>query len=528
MPSIQLGPFLGLAPAVAPKLLNANNARVATDCDLSTGEIAPAKSPGASVATLLSNTKTLHWFNRAANSGAGYWLQFNGDVDVVRGQIADDPNLRTYYTGDGVPKYTTVTLAQLGSGPYPGASRNLGLPAPSAPVAVGPTGAAPAGSQKLSTSYVMTYVSDLGEEGPPSPPSNDVDRWDGAAVQLNSLSVASGQFVIAGKRLYRIELNDVFQFVGEVAASTTSFNDALNSESLGEPVPSDEWIAPNANMRGLVAMPNGVMAGFWGNTVAFCEPGEPHAWPTRYRLALDYDVVAMAVSAYGLIAATTGTPYLISGASPDAMGQQKMELAAACASKRSMVDLGAFVVYASADGLVGAGGADARVITAEHITPEQWRAKYSPASIHAVRWGDKYLGFYPGGAFSFSPAQGFADFSQTADCTFLDEATGDIYLKVGTQLRKWWKGSDANYTYRTKVFAIPPRRPMAAAKVDASSYPLTLKFFTDGTLKKTISVTSSKAFRLPVDSRYREFELEVSGAPKVSGIQAATSMSEII
>lgn len=526
--SITLGPFFGLMPKADPKLLNPQFAQVAIDCDLSTGSLAPARAPGASIATLLNNTKTLYWFNREANSGAGYWLQFDGDVNVVRGPVADDPYLRTYYTGDGAPKYTIVTLAQQGAGPYPGASRALGLPAPAPPTAAGPSGTPPAGGQKVATSYVVTYVSDIGEEGPPSEPSNIVDRWDEGTVNLTGISIASGQFVIAAKRIYRIELNDVYQYVGEVGAATTTFVDNFDTEFLGEPVPSAEWVAPNANMVGLVSLPGGILAGFWGNTIAFSEPNQPHAWPIRYRIALDFDVVAMGVSAYGLVVGTTGAPYLISGSSPDAMGQTKIELAAACSSKRSMVDMGDFVVYAGADGLIGAGGADARVITADHITPEQWRAKYSPALIHAVRWGDRYLGFYPGGAFTFSPSEGFKDFTQTADCTFLDDAKGDIYIKTGVQLRKWDAGSAASYTYRTKVFSISPSRPLMACKVSAANYPVTLKFYADGVLKKTKTVQNNTAFRLPAKERYSECEIEVTGTTPVSGLQMAATMSEIV
>ena len=526
--SISLGPFLGLMPKADPKLLNPQFSQVALDCDLSTGSLAPARAPGASIGALLSGTKTLHWFNPASNGGAGYWLQFSGDVDVVRGPIADDPYLRTYFTGDGAPKYTTVTLAQQGPGPYPGAARSLGLPAPSAPTAAGPSGTPPPGGQKIQTAYVVTYVSDIGEEGPPSEPSNIVDRWDGGTVNLTGLSVASGSFVIVAKRIYRIELNDVYQFVGEVGAATTTFADNFDTEFLGEPVPSSEWVAPSPDMKGLVVLPGGIMAGAWGNTIAFSEPYQPHAWPIRYRLALDYDVVAMAVSAYGLVVGTTGTPYLVSGSSPDAMGQTKLELAAACVSKRSMVDMGDFVVYATADGLVGAGGNGARLITAEHITPKQWRTRYNPALIHAVRWGERYLGFYTGGAFTFSPSEGFKDFTQTADCTFLDEAKGDIYIKTGVQLRKWDEGGATSYTYRTKIFSIPPSRPLMACKVSASSYPVTLKFYADGVLKKTKAVQNDTAFRLPANKRYSECEIELTGTATVSGLQVAATMSEIV
>lgn len=518
-----------MLPRLDPTLLSADFGQEASNCDLSTGALAPAKLPGDAVTTLQVNTSTIHWFNRAANSGQGYWLQFNGDVDVVRGPIVDDTALRTYYTGDGVPKYTTVVLAQQGAGPYPGAARNLGLPAPDAPVAAGPSGEVPAGRQKVATAYVMTYVSDQGEEGPASFPSNVVDRWDGAAVALTGLSIASGQFVVVAKRIYRVELNGVYQFVAEVSTATTTFNDAVPTEELGEVVPSADWVAPHPQMRGLTALPNGVMAGFWGNTLAFSEPYQPHAWPIRYRLALDFDIVALSVSSYGLVVGTTGAPYLVAGGQPDSMGAQKMDLAAACSSKRSMVDMGAFVLYASPDGLVAAGGADARVITREIITPEQWQAKYSPGQIHAVRWGERYLGFYPGGSFTFSLEEGFRDFTQVADCTFRDEQTGDVYIKTGTSLRKWWHGANTGFLWRSKRFLVVPGDRVGCGRVDADAYPLSLQFYTDGQLRQIITVNGPQAFRIRSNlPRYRHFEVVLAGAlSKVSRVVLASSMSEV-
>jgi hypothetical protein len=527
--SITLGPFLGLMPKVDAKLLGPQYAQVALDCDLASGAIAPARAPSPPIATLLNGTDTIYWFNPTANGGLGYWLQFPDDVDLVRGPVADDPYLRTYYTGDGAPKYTTVTLAQQGAGPYPGASRALGLPAPSAPTATGPTGSPPTGGQKVATSYVVTYVSDVGEEGPPSEPSNIVDRWDEGTVNLTGISIASGQFTIVAKRIYRIELNDVYQYVAEIPAATTTFADNFDTEFLGEPVPSSEWVAPNPNMRGLVAMRGGFMAGFWGNTVAFSERGQPHAWPIRYRLPLDFEIVAVAESAQGLMVGTKGAPYVISGTNPETMQDYKIEVIQACISKRSMVDMGEFVLYASPDGLVAAGGAEARVITRNFITPEQWMAKYNPASIHAVLWGERYLGFYSGGAFSFSPEEGFKDFTQTAQCAFLDKQTGEIYFKSGTQLRKWWGGAMVPYTYRSKTFSVPAGDPLRAAKVSASAYPVTMKIYQNGVLRKTHEVESESAFRIPdIYGRYESLYIELTGLPTITGVQMARTMTEII
>lgn len=529
---ITLGPFNGLMPRVSPKLLENSYSQIATNCELSSGQLIPSKLPLNVGVSLSDLTRSIYWFNRDANVGNGYWLQWNGDVNVVRGPIANDTNLRTYFTGDGAPRFTTAAMAQLGSGPYPGASRALGIPAPSVPIATGPTGEVPAGGQEISTAYVVTYVSDLGEEGPPSMPSNIIDRWDGATVNLANISVATGDFVISSKRIYRAELNGVFQFVAEITAAETTFSDSVDSEGLGEQVPSTNWDAPSPLMIGLTALPNGILMGWWGNTLAFSEAFYPHAWPIDYRLALDADIVGASVSAYGVVVVTTGSPYLIAGSSPDSMSQSKLDVAFAGVSKRSIVDMGDYVVYASANGLVAVGGTDAQLITESHILPEQWRSIFMPESIHAYRWNDRYIGFYDtgssNGSFSFHPQEGFRLFTDYADCAFVDDNNGDLYIKQDDQLKKWNSGVHATYAWKSKVFSVPPGSVLAACKVIADSYPVNFTFFADGSPVKVLTVNSRKSFRLPTLVRYQEAEIMVSGSAPIDSIQLSTSMSEIL
>lgn len=519
-------------PRISPKLLDKNYSQIATNCYFSHGRLEPSKAPLNTSTALLSNAQSIYWFNRESNSGKGYWFQWNSDVDVVRGPIVDDTNLRTYYTGDGVPKITTASLGQTGAGPYPGAARDLGLPAPDAITAAGPEGEPEEGTQTIATAYVITYVSEFGEEGPPSRASNIVDRWDGGAVRLTAIPVPSGNFLVTTKRIYRIELNGVYQFVAEIPVTAITYSDSIDSEFLGEPVPSEKWLAPHAEMIGLTALPNGVLMGWWDNTIAFSEAYQPHAWPPEYRLALDYDVVGAAVSAYGVVVTTTGAPYLIAGASPAAMSQNKMDVIQAGVSKRSVVDMGDYVVYASADGLVAAGGTDAQVITQPHITPEQWRVMFKPNSIHAYRWDDRYLGFYDTGStrgsFSFNPEEGFRLFSDYADCAFLDDQSGDLYIKQGSLLKKWDQGENLSYVWKSKIFSVPPGQVFGCCKVDADSYPVTASFYSDGALTKTISVSSDKPFRLPTLTRYREAEIRITGTAIINSVQLANSMSEIL
>lgn len=529
MPSEFISPFLGVMPRVAPELLEPGYAQTATNCQIDRGMLEPAKSALSIAVAMQSGTKTIYWFNRAANSGNGFWFQYSSVVDILRGQIANDSALRTYIFGSGVPRYTTSAIATSGGGPYPSVTRDLGIPAPSAPVAVQPSGDPPSGGIKVSTAYVVTYVSDLGEEGPPSPPSNVIDRWDGTGVSLTNISVASGNFVISAKRIYRAELNGVFQYVGSVAAATTTFTDNIDSDLLAEPVPSTEWVAPSADMKGAINLPNGVIMGWWGNTLAFCEPYYPHAWPIRYRLALDFDVVGAVATSQGAIVLTNGAPYLISGSNPSGMAQYKIDATAACVSKTSIVDMGEYAIYAGADGLMAIGGGSVpENVTSLFITPEQWKSTISPSTLIGARYKDFYIGFYSGGSFAFKPGLGFLFFSDQADAVFVDDQNGDLYFKTGTSLRKWNAGAALSYTWKSRNMRVPFDGVFSCAKVDALSYPVTFKFYADSVLLKTATVTSKKSFRLPTDARYSRCEFELSGTAPVLSVQLSTSKSEII
>ena len=49
-------------------------------------------------------------------------------------------------------------------------------------------------------------------------------------------------------------------------------------------------------MKGLIALPNGVFAGFTGKRICFSEPFLPHAWPVAYRITLEEEIVSIAAA----------------------------------------------------------------------------------------------------------------------------------------------------------------------------------------------------------------------------------------
>ena len=148
----------------------------------------------------------------------------------------------------------------------------------------------------------------------------------------------------------------------------------------GELKPS---VGANPYLRGLVGMPNGIMAGCIDNTVAFCEPYVPYAWPVEYQVTTEFPVVGMAVFDQTLFVGTAGNPYFVTGAHSASMSAQKLDSNQACASRRSVVGVQGGVLYASPDGLCLASARGVEVVSRQLIARKDWQAM-QPASMFAA------------------------------------------------------------------------------------------------------------------------------------------------
>jgi len=425
----------------------------------------------------------------------------------------------------------------------------------------------------FSTSYVYTFVTAYGEEGPPSPASTVVTTDDNRVIDLSGLETSTSKQNAnfgsgAKKRIYRSNTGSnttVFQFVAEINMSTTTYEDSSDNDDLEEIIPSTYWIAPpdddtnlypDGPMKGLTALPNGVFAGFTGKRICFSEPFLPHAWPVIYRITLEDNIVAIGAAGNGLIVTTEGRPYLISGTDPQSMTAYRMEAAQACLSKNSLVDMGAFVLYAGPEGLVAAAGTDVNVITEGLISPDQWQSSYYPSTIKGFLWKGRYVGFYYTGSayggFIFDPRRSENNFTTLSESNavpggFTDPDDNELYIIIDDDIKKF-QGSATNetFTWKSKEFVAPKPTSMSFAKVEAEAYPVTLKVYGDGSViyNATISTSGSvysvtgttpsfsattinePVVRLPA-SVHKTFAIEVSSAKIVNEICIAESMDEL-
>jgi len=576
--------FGGIAPQIGPRLLADTLAQTAENVILDSGRLVPVRNNSTDDDLSTTGQNSIYKYK---TGGSEYWLEWADEgVDVVPGPIAGDNTDRLYWTGESAsfPRMANDTLITSGSGSYPRASYRLGIPAPTAAPTTSVSGTDDGTQTKYSTSYVYTFVSAYGEEGPPSAPSTVFDKVDGQTVTVSGLETSAGSGTgrtntnLTHKRIYRSNTGSnttAFQFVKQVSLATASTTDALNNSQLAEVIPSTYWIGPpnevsadypDGPMKGLTAMPNGIFAGFTGKRVCFSDPYLPHAWPVAYRITLEEEIVGIKMAGQGLIIGTKGTPYLIAGTDPQSMSVVRIEAAQACLSKTSMVDMGPYVLYAGADGLVAAAGVDVNVVTEGLIAPEQWRADYYPSSLRGFLWEGRYVGLYTNasdeayGGFIFDPRgeqqNTLTTLTQTAstDVTggFTNPDDNELYLIVetgaGPKIEKF-QGATSNktLTWKSREFVPPKPTSMGFAKVVAETYPITLKIYGDGSLiyhatlaasgsAYTVTGSSPTSFdpvtisepvvRLPA-SLNSSYSIEVESSKVINEICIAESIDEL-
>ena len=585
--------FNGIAPVVSSRLLADGVAQTAENVVLNSGRAVPLRTNSqvttgfsSSVTALSNDTRTSIW--RYTPESTDYWLQWNEDVDVVYGPLPKDAYDRVYFTGQDYPRVGSEA-SMISGATYPAASYKLGVPV----LAIPGNFALSRAANNLATEtpntvcYVFTYVTGFGEEGPPSVATDTIDvtdtQTDGSTnqtVTLSNLPAAPSpntNFATGHKmRIYRSNTGSnttAFQFVGESTNFGGNFTDSLDGDELGEVIPSTYWIGPPADdnttypegqMKGLVAMPNGIFAGFAGRRLCFSEPYLPHAWPVSYRITTEDNIVALSMAGNTLLVATEGNPYVVGGVDPSSMQAVRLEAAQACVSKKSMVDMGDYAMYASPDGLVAVAGNQVELVTEQLIDPKDWLSTYNPTTIQGFLHEGTYVGFHSVGTndragFMFDPRRGKNAFTtltvtSTTDPRggYYDPQDGQLYLidttATNRKIQKF-QGSNTLSTlkWKSKKFVTPSPTSMAWVSVTAEGYPFTVSVYAEGTLiyagtvtessgTKTLAVSTpngisnstiyESVMRLPSNVA-KEWEVQIESQFNINELCLAESIDEI-
>lgn len=411
------------------------------------------------------------------------------------------------------------------------------------------------GTGKEDRFYVATFVTDWGEESAPSP----VSAWHYTGyrdwVVVEAPIPPSGRAVV-GWRLYRGSVGQQqtsFQLVSiraddEQAAKATfnsggfshfnlgvDFNDKVPSENLGETLPTTSWLEPPQDLKCLTSMPNGVMAGFVGNTIHFCEPYVPYAWPVEYQVTVDSRIVGLGVFGQTLFVGTEGSPYFVSGADSASMSAQKVDSNQACASRRSIASVQGGVLYASPDGLCLADGAGVRLVTQGVFAREDWQA-LSPNSMLGIEHDGIYHLFYKGsggGCLTFDYVTrklGRIDAMSGVTAAYVDRTADALYVVKSNQVVQMNGGSGRlTGLWKSPRITLPAQQALSWVKVygeQGSTTPAIVRWYGDGELRHTAVFTGMEPQRLPA-GRWLEHEVEIESSARISRVILAGSVQEL-
>lgn len=252
----------------------------------------------------------------------------------------------------------------------------------------------------LATSYVYTFVNDLGEESAPSDASTTILRGVDASVLVTTATAPPtglDEYFIETKRIYRAvtgALGSVYRFVAEIPLATADYTDTIPDSQLGEELESTDWDLPPDDLRYILALPNGIMVGASKNQLCFSVRNRPHAWPVAWRLPTDSDITGLANVDTSVVVGTETFVYTASGNDPSAYSMSKPGAPHACLSARSMAYLlGIGAVFAGPDGLMAVNGPTSVVNLTEGVfTREQWQA-LDPSTITGIAHDDTYFLF---------------------------------------------------------------------------------------------------------------------------------------
>lgn len=264
--------------------------------------------------------------------------------------------------------------------------------------------------------YVYTWVTEYGEEGPPSPPVV-VNGWSNAIWTINCFQPMpenmgvdyvdpvdglTKQAIrnITKTRIWRTISDRAGQgtyfFVAEIPVTQAIYVDILEDDvvALGEQLTSLYWYAPPEDMQAILPFPNGISVGFRKNEIWFSEAYRPHAWPPGYVITTEFPIVGIGVCGQAVIACTQGTPYVANGVNPSSMALTKINLPEPCLHRGSIVTTDTTVLYISENGLIqisqsGAGDN----MTEGWISREKWQKLTPHVRIRAIKHTSAYFAF---------------------------------------------------------------------------------------------------------------------------------------
>lgn len=446
------------------------------------------------------------------------------------------------------------------------------------------------GSIDVVRSYVYTYVTEYGEEGPPSPPRTQQGA-QAADWTIQCSAPTADQALnrnLKSIRIYRSITSSqgiaTYFFVTELALPTTIFIDGIDDEIVvaNNQLTTTGYTAPPTDLKGMVMMPNGMIAGFTDKEVYFCEPYRPHAWPAAYAMTVDFPIIGLGVLGQSLIVCTSSSPYVMTGTRPDNVASSKLSAIEPCMSKGSIVSTENGVYYASPNGLVLVRPGALQIVTKNIIDKRAWLENLFVSLIRAGWIGDAYycygptrVGGFDSGAFD-SGAFDIPGLSENFDGALIDATDNRVaYTVMSTPqpvlnvIQDVWSGEilvvrsdgvflmdvtdDApfgTFLWRSKIMQTPMKKNIGVARIHfetlagaptlnpvpntslvqtlaADQYGL-FRLYADGDHIYTREIRSSgEIMKLPSGYKADFWQFEIEARVRIFSVEVASSAKEM-
>ena len=536
MTAIRWSNFGGLVPKLGKRVLPDNNAQVAVNCKLFSGEL---RAWGAPVARHTFDTDVVD-FAHLLYQGQEKWVGFDKRTDVVRAPLVNDAFGRVYLTNaDGA---FITTFDDLANGVAPVA---LGLQVPT--FAITPTIKTDGGTDNLTEQrvYVVVFVTRFGEESPASDPITGSGAADGTwTIQdLDSIQTPTVGEAPVSLRLYRtvqgssgITYRQVIEW--DLADVPQTYNDDVDNTTVaGAPaIESVGWSAPPAGMKGLRSCAGGFLAGFKDRSIYFSVPYYPHAWPAEYQLAVDDEVVSLGVVSNTIIVGTRGRAVIMAGDTPGAISLQKADQVLACAGPDAMTANAGAVIYVSDEGVVGVDASGVNLISQAYVTREEWAA-FSPAQQQVVWAQQRLIGILPDGsgyAMGFDdPVTGLTQLDLGAVSSVrISEVTGQVMLLIGRTVYEFDAPGQPPLDYQWKSKPATTNGPLNFSVLQVrgtfdGGASCTVKLYGDGVLRATRTIASEDPVRLPSGYKASRWEMEITGNAPIWSVVVAVAEADL-
>jgi len=568
---IDISIFKGEVPAVSAKSLPDGYATMAVNCDLQEGKLKPIKG-SVSVQDILAGAQTIYRLGEQ-------WLQWGREINIIESLVYDSGG-RIIFTGEHYPKETNIFQA-LVSSPFPTNTRRLGIAAPASALSTSILVVGTGTDRDISYCYTRIGLWEDGTvvESAPSPPTAVFVAKTDATVRLTGFVDATETGVFTTHyRIYRINTGNTgaeYQFVADLikTAAPLQYDDSILDANLGEVLPTDGWTVPIDDLKGIIPGSNGLVYGFYDNTVYVSETFISYAFPTEYTIPVASEIVGLGFNGSAIVVLTKTVPFLIYGSAPESLSVDRRPFVLPCKSARSIVSVPGGVIFSSVAGLfmIDSGG-NAIFLTKDLLTKEQWEA-LGPDKIFAFYYNDAYVAFFDGttqgiefrpgineirrfeteepvygGQYVSTVSIDTYDFIDSDSKKFLTSdgyqlsASGSPYsvtydtLYLITQkdlireIIAFESGSLVDYEWKSKEYWTASKIALTAGMIvgSFSAGSVTMKLYIDDVLSFTKTVSADTPFRISSPKRGNKFQISLTGKATVERILIGASMSDVV